>query len=64
MPYELLNKKFRTAQKNIDREIAHTQQSATELEKYLSAGNMGDVKRALNGVVEKLTYLKRKVRYC
>src|ERR1700712_348204 len=33
VPYEILNKKFRSAQKNIDREISHVQNSVNDLEK-------------------------------
>ena len=59
----MLNKKFRTAQKSIDREISHTQQGAVELEECLkTAGSVGEMKRVLDGVVEKLTALKRKVK--
>ncbi len=61
VPYELLNKKFRAAQKTIDREVSHVQNSASELDKYLEEGaTIGMVSSALNGVMEKLTLLKRK----
>lgn len=36
VPYEFLNKKFRTAQKTLDREVSHVQQAASELEKIIS----------------------------
>ncbi|XP_050304582.1 E3 ubiquitin-protein transferase MAEA [Anthonomus grandis grandis] len=63
VPYEILNKKFRTAQKTLDREVSHVQQGATEIEKCLEQD--GEVKAAqisnlLGGMVEKLQVLKRK----
>ncbi|XP_064630741.1 E3 ubiquitin-protein transferase MAEA-like [Lineus longissimus] len=61
VPYEVLNKKFRTAQKNIDREVAHIQTATCDLEKCLQQQpSTGEVNKMLDGVVEKLTLLKRK----
>lgn len=62
VPYELLNKKFRAAQKQIDREVAHVQSAALELEKGLSSDNIQatDITRLLGGMVQKLQVLKRK----
>ncbi|CAI9732933.1 E3 ubiquitin-protein transferase MAEA-like [Octopus vulgaris] len=62
VPYELLNKKFRSAQKNIDREISHLQIVGNDLEKCLQKKpvTVGEVTKALDSVVEKLTFLKRK----
>ncbi|KAG1680519.1 Macrophage erythroblast attacher [Nymphon striatum] len=62
VPYEILNKKFRAAQKNIDREVSHVQSVALDLEKELSKSPpyMNDITRILGGVVEKLNILKRK----
>ena len=62
MPYEILNKKFRTAQKNVDREISHVSTVTNELEKCLQQSPIvGEVSKVLDGVVEKLSLLKRKV---
>ena len=63
VPYELLNKKFRAAQKQIDREVAHVQSAALELERGLSAENIHatDITKLLGGMVQKLQVLKRKV---
>lgn len=63
VPYELLNKKFRAAQKQIDREVAHVQSAALELERGLSAETIQatDITRLLGGMVQKLQVLKRKV---
>lgn len=63
VPYEILNKKFRTAQKNIDREVSHVQSATLDLEKELSKSmpNMTDITKILGGVVDKLNILKRKV---
>ena len=35
VPYELLNKKFRSAQKILDREISHVHQAVTQIEEYI-----------------------------
>lgn len=62
MPYETLNKRFRAAQKNIDRETSHVTMVVAELEKTLSSCPAVDsVVSLLDGVVEKLSVLKRKV---
>uniref|UniRef100_A0AAY4EZA7 E3 ubiquitin-protein transferase MAEA n=1 Tax=Denticeps clupeoides TaxID=299321 RepID=A0AAY4EZA7_9TELE len=61
VPYETLNKRFRAAQKNIDREASHVTMVVAELEKTLS--NLPAVESVvclLDGVVEKLSALKRK----
>ncbi|CAH1404267.1 unnamed protein product [Nezara viridula] len=62
VPYEILNKKFRAAQKQLDREVSHVQAAAIELEKGLFADKVGagDISRLLGGMVEKLQVLKRK----
>ena len=63
MPYEILNKKFRLAQKNIDREVSHVTSAANDLDKCLQkSSTVGEVTTVLNGMVEKLSLLKRKVR--
>lgn len=63
VPYETLNKRFRAAQKNIDRETSHVTMVVAELEKTLSSFPVVDsVVSLLDGVVEKLSALKRKVR--
>jgi len=63
VPYEILNKKFRSAQKQLDREVSHVQAAALELDRGLSGENVkvGDIGRLLGGMVERLTVLKRKV---
>uniref|UniRef100_A0A8C9Q2X6 E3 ubiquitin-protein transferase MAEA n=1 Tax=Spermophilus dauricus TaxID=99837 RepID=A0A8C9Q2X6_SPEDA len=62
VPYETLNKHFRAAQKNIDRETSHVTMVVAELEKTLSSCPAVDsVVILLDGVVEKLSVLKRKV---
>ncbi|KFM83088.1 Macrophage erythroblast attacher, partial [Stegodyphus mimosarum] len=63
VPYEVLNKKFRTAQKTIDREVSHVQNAASELEKGLLKKSpvVGEINALLGGVVEKLNILKRKL---
>jgi len=62
VPYELLNKKFRAAHKNVDREVARVQSAANELEKCLQRpSTIADLTLALDNVAEKLTQLKRKV---
>jgi len=57
-----LNKKFRAAHKNVDREVARVQSAANELEKCLQRpSTIADLTLALDNVAEKLTQLKRKV---
>ncbi|KAK9693496.1 hypothetical protein QE152_g34188 [Popillia japonica] len=62
VPYEILNKKFRTAQKTLDREVAHVQQAALEIERGINGDNIKtkDITTLLGGMVEKLQVLKRK----
>nr|XP_061793378.1 E3 ubiquitin-protein transferase MAEA-like isoform X2 [Nerophis lumbriciformis] len=61
VPYETLNKRFRAAQKNIDRETSHVTMVVAELEKTLSSLPVAhSVASLLDGVVEKLNALKRK----
>ncbi|XP_022909984.1 E3 ubiquitin-protein transferase MAEA [Onthophagus taurus] len=62
VPYEILNKKFRTAQKTLDREVAHVNQVAADIEKDLGgeAVKAKDISKLLGGMVEKLQVLKRK----
>jgi macrophage erythroblast attacher len=62
VPYELLNKKFRAAQKNIDREVSRIQSAANELEKCLQrSATLNELTQALDNVADKLMLLKRKV---
>lgn len=65
VPYELLNKKFRLTQKNIDREVSHVSHSINELEKGVTQKSeekvtIGKINELLVGVVNKLNVLKRK----
>lgn len=62
VPYEILNKKFRTAQKTLDREVSHVQTAAADIEKGIVTGNIPptDLTKLLGGMVEKLQVLKRK----
>lgn len=66
VPYEILNKKFRVAQKNIDREAFQVQKVFSNLEKALGPDapqgslSAGKVNLILDDVVAKLKTLKRK----
>ncbi|KAK7603012.1 hypothetical protein V9T40_003011 [Parthenolecanium corni] len=62
VPYELLNKKFRSAQKQIDREVAHVTSAVSELERGLLSNSIQatDITKLLGGMVQKLQVLKRK----
>jgi macrophage erythroblast attacher len=62
VPYEILNKKFRAAQKQLDREVSHVQAATGELEKGLKTTNVDveEISRILGGMVERLQVLKRK----
>ncbi|KAL7286147.1 hypothetical protein TKK_0019590 [Trichogramma kaykai] len=67
VPYELLNKKFRSAQKTLDREVSHVQNAANDFEKNcLRNDGTGvprkEISRLLGGVVAKLQVLKRKAQ--
>jgi len=63
VPYEILNKKFRSAQKAIDREVSYvvnvTNELTTTLNKQPVKAN--EVAGMLDGVVQKIQALKRKV---
>ena len=63
VPYEILNKRFRSAQKTIDREFHGVAGALTDLERCIESGNAtaGTVVSLLDGVVEKLSSMKRKV---
>ena len=63
MPYELLNKKFRAVQKVIDRETTHINSSATELLGTFNKSSLttSEARASLDGLVQRLTTLKRKV---
>lgn len=60
VPYEVLNKKFRAAQKTLDRELNQIQNVAMELETGLSTSTAGDITRLIGDVVKRLQVLKRK----
>lgn len=64
MPYEVLNKKFRLAQKNIDREVQKIQAALKDIEKCINSSEPEkdiEITQALEGVTEKLLIMKRKV---
>ncbi|XP_068228765.1 E3 ubiquitin-protein transferase MAEA isoform X2 [Palaemon carinicauda] len=62
VPYDVLNKKFRVAQKTLDREACQVTSAVSELEKVLFTDNRSasNISSLLGGVVEKLTNFKRK----
>lgn len=71
VPYEILNKKFRVAQKNLDRSVSHVTNSASDLERGLAMQVDGEggtksgptietITGLLAGVIDKLTNMKRK----
>ena len=63
VPYEVLNKKFRTAQKIIDREVSHVLAANSDLSNIVKkqSVNVSEVTGILDGVIDKLQVLKRKV---
>ena len=63
VPYEVLNKKFRTAQKIIDREVSHVLAANSDLSNIVKKQSVkvSDVTGILDGGIEKLQVLKRKV---
>ncbi|XP_020284510.1 macrophage erythroblast attacher [Pseudomyrmex gracilis] len=66
VPYELLNKKFRSTQKTLDREVSYVQAVSNELEKSLKTDESyvetGEISKLLGGVVARLQVLKRKAQ--
>lgn len=64
VPYEILNKKFRAAQKVIDREVSLVVNASNDLTHGLGSVpvKVGEITGFLDGVVQKLQSLKRKVR--
>ncbi|XP_015369908.1 PREDICTED: macrophage erythroblast attacher [Diuraphis noxia] len=64
VPYEVLNKKFRTTQKTLDREVSHFQNAVQEFERDISSDvamtDTSHISSLLSGMVEKLKVLKRK----
>jgi macrophage erythroblast attacher len=62
VPYEILNKKFRTSQKIIDREVNHVSTSLTDLEKLytLETADRSDILQQLDKVQEMLEQLQEK----
>lgn len=63
VPYEMLNKKFRAAQKVIDREVSLVVSATNDLTSSLGSVpvRVGEITGFLDGVVQKLQSLKRKV---
>jgi len=61
-PYEILNKKFRTSQKIIDREVNHVSTSLTDLEKLYTIENAdrSSILQQLDKVQEMLVQLQEK----
>lgn len=64
VPYELLNKKFRSAQKTLDREISHVQASVTQVEDYIKScsenGDLTGIPALLDALDERLEQLGEK----
>jgi len=71
VPYELFNKKYRSTQRIIEKEVSQVSSQVKELENVVTQAsrpringevraNVGQIKNLLTGVVEKLNQLKRK----
>ncbi|KAI8129428.1 hypothetical protein FF38_04800 [Lucilia cuprina] len=61
VPYEIINKKFRVAQKTIDREVDQIQNISRDVEKALTTHpTVSDVSKMVGNVVQRLQVLKRK----
>ncbi len=64
VPYEILNKKFRTAQKTLDREISHVQGAVTQIEDFIknfsSGGDVSGMPAMLSTLEERLVQLSEK----
>jgi len=68
VPYEVLNKKFRTTQKNLDREAYHVQSTAADLEKVIKdgggaggEGHSSSVSGLLDQLEERIVQMQEKV---
>ena len=65
MPYELLNKKFRAAQKSLDRDITSVSSGTRELNTQAERSGgvaVGEVVKTLDAMSVKLSSLKKRVR--
>jgi len=62
VPYEILNKRFRSAQKVVDREVSHVTSSLGELDKLLAGGQVDRVAltQQLDNIKEQLVGLRSK----
>lgn len=64
VPYEVLNKKFRVAQKNLDRELDQIQHSSRDVENLITKTKtlptVDEVGALVGNVVERIQILKRK----
>jgi len=62
VPYEILNKRFRSAQKVVDREVSHVTGSLGELDKLLAGGQVDRVAltQQLDNIKEQLVGLRSK----
>ncbi|XP_002160860.2 E3 ubiquitin-protein transferase MAEA [Hydra vulgaris] len=66
VPYELLNKTFRNAQKVIDREVSHVNSTSDKLKKVSSKNKVSieEVTKEFDVLLEHLTSLKEKSIHC
>ena len=64
MPYELLNRKFRSGQKAVDRELNQVTAACSEFTSGLGEAKVSleEIVGLLDSVNQKVTTLKRKVR--
>lgn len=64
-PYEVLNKKFRSTQKTLDKEVACYRNAVQELERDISSNvgmtNISHITSLLGGMIEKLKVLKKRL---
>ena len=62
VPYEILNKKFRTSQKTLDREISQVQSSVSQVEEYIKTceGDVSGIPPLLETLEDRLKHLHDK----
>merc|ERR1711963_774757 len=62
VPYEILNKKFRTSQETLDREISQVQASVTQVEEYIKHcdGDVSGIPVLLETLEDRLKHLQEK----
>ncbi len=63
VPYEMLNKRFRSAQKVIDREVSHVTGAVSEVERAIREGrDLSHFPALLNSLADRVSHLEAKAK--